>query len=445
MAAAGREAIGGTTGKAPKAKSGHPKIVAALVGLATLLAVFAIFSIWANRQALNTDNWVNTSDHILQNPEVQSRLSAYIATEIFANVDVEAELAKALPPKLQPLAGAAAGGLSQLAPQVAERALATSQVQALWSSANRAAHEALLELLDGGGDTLSTTGGDVTLDLSSLLAQVAGQIGVGEGLAEKLPADAGKLTILRSDEISTAQDVAKGIRGLPIVLTLLVLIFYGLAIYLAGPRRRQALRSAGLGFVFAGVLALLLRSISGHQLVNALTANEAAKPAVEAVWGIGTSLLITVAASAIAFGVLVFLGAWLAGPTKLATALRREASPYLREHPAGAAVAAGAVWLALIAWAPIAAFRKPLGILIFAILFALGAWFLRRQALREFPDGEAGLGDHLRQSWDNRRSRSAAAPESEVDQLERLGALHRAGDLSDPEFEAAKSQILSNS
>ena len=53
--------------------------------------------------------------------------------------------------------------------------------------------------------------------------------------------EAGTLTILKSDQISTAQSIAKGIRTLPIVLTLLVLILYGFAIWLAGPRRREAL------------------------------------------------------------------------------------------------------------------------------------------------------------------------------------------------------------
>ena len=47
------------------------------------------------------------------------------------------------------------------------------------------------------------------------------------------------MTILKSDELSTAQSVAKLIRELPIVLTLLALLLYGLAIYLAGPRRRR--------------------------------------------------------------------------------------------------------------------------------------------------------------------------------------------------------------
>ncbi len=267
-------------------------------------------------------------------------------------------------------------------------------MQTLWAEANRAAHESLLEVLDGGGKTVSTEGGQVTLDLGSLLTQVGEQIGVGDAIASKVPPEAGRLTILESDQISTAQSVAKAIRGLPIVLTLLVLILYGLAIYLAGPRRRQALRSAGLGFVAAGILALLLRGFAGTEVVDALASNEAARPAAEAVWDIGTSLLVTVAASAIAFGVLVFLAAWLAGPTKLATDLRRTAAPYLRSQPGAAAVVALAVFIALIAWAPVAAFHKPLGFLLFAILFAAGAEVLRGQTLREFPGTPAaGTGE----------------------------------------------------
>ena len=435
---------------APAAGGGHRKLSLSLIILATILAVVAIFSIWANRQALNTDNWVSTSDRILQNKEVDARLSAYLANQLFANVDVKAELEKELPTQLDALAGPAAGGLSQLAPKVAERALANPQVQTLWSTANRGAHETLLKLLDGGSDAISTEGGKVTLDLSAILKKVGEQVGVGEGVTEKIPPEAGELTILRSDQISTAQGIAKLIRTLPVVLTLLVLILYGLAIWLAGPRRRQALRSAGIGFVVAGALVLVLRSVAGHALVSSLVANEANKPAVEAVWSIATSLLVTVASSALTFGILVFLAAWLAGPTKLATALRREAAPYVRDQPAAAGIAALLLWLALVAWVPIAAFRKPVGVLLFLILFAAGAELLRRQTLREFPDAKAGeLGAGLRARLAARSHRGEGGPSApgaaatvEIDQLERLSALHRSGDLTDAQFEAAKAQVL---
>src|ERR1700760_311531 len=135
--------------------SGHPRIVAALLVVATLFAFLAIFSIWVNRQALNTDNWVDTSGKLLRNDEIRTQLSNYLADELFANVDVQAELEKTFPPRLAPLAGPAAGALHQLAPQVAERALATSRAESLWANANRAAHETLLKILNDEGSAVS--------------------------------------------------------------------------------------------------------------------------------------------------------------------------------------------------------------------------------------------------------------------------------------------------
>jgi hypothetical protein len=364
--------------------SGHPRIVAALVVVATLIAFLAVFSIWVNRQALNTDNWVDTSGKLLRNDEIRAQLSNYLADELFANVDVQAELEKTFPPRLAPLAGPAAGGLHQLAPQVAERALATPQAESLWADANRTAHETLLKILGDEGSAVSTANGEVTLDLGSLVSESGGQLGVAGKLASKIPPDAAQLTILKSDQLSMAQDASSLVRHLPIVLTLLALFLYGLAVYLAGPRRRQALRSVGFGFIVAGVLALLLRRIGEGSVTDALAKTDAVKPAVEAVWDIGTSLLVTVAVSAISFGILVVIAAWIAGPTRIATRLREEAAPYLRER--GTTYGAVAVvFLALVLWAPVVAFQKPIGMVLLAALLVLGTEALRRQTAAEFP------------------------------------------------------------
>jgi hypothetical protein len=419
-------------------------IVAALLVLATLIAFLAIFSIWVNRQALNTDNWVHTSDRLLQNEEIKTQLSNYLADELFANVDVQAELEKTFPPRLAPLAGPAAGALHQLAPQVAERALETSQAETLWSAANRGAHETLLKILNDEGTAVSTSGGEVTLDLKSLLSESSGKLGIAGKLAEKIPPDAAQLTILKSDQLSAAQDISKLVRKLPIVLTLLALILYGLAIYLAGPRRRQALRSAGFGFIVAGVLSLLLRGIAGGTVVDALAGDEAVKPAVEAVWSIGTSLLVTVAVSAITFGILVVIAAWLAGPTRIASSLRRDAAPYLRERRGTTYAVVGVVFLMLVLWAPVVAFRKPIGLILLAALMVLGTELLRRQAGAEFPDAAfGGFGDRVRASVPGRgAAEPAPVEESKVDQIERLSALKEKGALSEAEFESAKAEIL---
>jgi hypothetical protein len=367
----------------PSPKPGHPRVVVALLIVATLLTVIGIFSVWINRQALNTDNWVNTSTKLLQNEDVQGQLAIYLSDQLFANVNVEEELQKALPTKLTPLAAPAAGALEQLAPQAAEKALQRPKVQELWASANRAAHEALLKVIDGGGPAVSTGGGEVTLNLGTLLGQIAERLGVGGKIAEKLPPEAGQITVLKSNQLSTIQNIAKLIRRLPIVLTLLMILLYGLAIYFAGPRRREALRSVGICLLIAGVGTLILRGWVGKEVVDALAKAESVKPAAEAVWSIGTSLLVTVATSVIAFGILLVIGAWLVGPARFAARLRREAAPYVEEHRGVAYTVAGLVFLALIAWAPIHAFGTLLGIIIFAVLFTLGTEFLCRQILRE--------------------------------------------------------------
>lgn len=410
--------------------------------MATLITFLAIFSIWVNRQALNTDNWVNTSENLLQNEEVKTQLSNYLADQLFAGVDVQAELEKTFPPRLAPLAGPATGALKQLAPQVAERALETSQAESLWSEANRGAHETLLKILNDEGSAVSTSGGEVTLDLGSLVSESGGQLGVAGKLASKVPANAGQLTILKSDQLSMAQDISKLVRRLPIVLTLLAMLLYGLAIYLAGPRRRQALRSVGFGFVVAGILSLLLRGVAGNMVVDALAGDEAVKPAVEAVWSIGTALLMTVAVSAITFGILLIIAAWLAGPTRIATALRREAAPYLRERR-GATYAVVA-FAFLVLWAPVAAFEKPIGLLLLAALMVLGTEVLRRQAEAEFPDATfGGLGARVRASVPGRAAKPPAPPqESKVEQIERLSTLKEKGMLSEEEFEKAKAEVL---
>jgi len=141
--------------QAAKVKKGHPVIVGVLLGIGALLTFVAVFSIWINRQALNTDYWVGTSGKLLANEDIQQQLSTYLSDQIFANVDVEGKIQGVLPPALEPLAAPATGALQDAAPQVAQRVLDSSRVQALWAEANRNAHERLLQIIDGGGSAVS--------------------------------------------------------------------------------------------------------------------------------------------------------------------------------------------------------------------------------------------------------------------------------------------------
>jgi len=149
-----------------------------LLVLATVFGFAGAFAVWVNRQALNTSNWSSTSGKVLQNKQVQTALSAYLVHELFANVNVSADLQTILPKQLQPLAGPAAAGLQQLAGQLAPRVLASPPGQAAWVQANIAAHKELLRVLNGGGPVVSTRSGVVSLNLRTLVSQLAATVGL---------------------------------------------------------------------------------------------------------------------------------------------------------------------------------------------------------------------------------------------------------------------------
>jgi hypothetical protein len=65
--------------------------------------------------------------------------------------------------------------------------LKSSTAEDLWKDANRAAHEQLLAVLENKKEAVETEGGDVTLNLGSLVTNLADQVGIGSQLAEKLP------------------------------------------------------------------------------------------------------------------------------------------------------------------------------------------------------------------------------------------------------------------
>src|SRR4051795_10211294 len=207
----------------------------ALVFLASIIGFFAVFAVWAKRQGLQTNTRTHNSTELLANHDVQTALSTFLVDQIYANVDVEAELRKALPARADVLAGPAAGGIRQIAYNAALKALATTQVQEAWKQANAQAHAAFINLIEGGGSTLSTTGGDVTLNLEAVAEQVGSRAGID--VASKLPPDAAQLELVRSDELGFAQDMVNLLQKLALILPFVALGLYALAIYLARGRR----------------------------------------------------------------------------------------------------------------------------------------------------------------------------------------------------------------
>jgi hypothetical protein len=418
--------------------------------LAALVMFLAILATWANEQALNTDEWTKTSSELLEDEQIRTAVATYLVDELYANVDVAAELRRVLPGDAQRLAGPAAGGLREFAQRAAVRVLASPRVQEAWEDANRQAHRQLLDVIEDKGELVTTSNGEVFLDLRPLVERVGDRVGIGGNLSEKLPPNAGKLAILRANQLEAAQTGVNLIQNLAIVLPLLWLALWALAMYLAIGRRREALKAIGIGMIVAGVAVLILRGFGGDQVTDALASNAAVRPAAEDTWTIGTSLLTEITQSVIAVGLLLVIGAWLAGPTRPAVAFRRAAAPFMRERAGLTYGVVAAIFLILVVWAPVRAFTRPLPLLVIAVFMLLGTEALRRQAAREFPDAqlpEGGIREAIRGKASGARSAvSRGAPadphEARLKSLERLNALKEQGALSQEEFEAQKAAIL---
>jgi hypothetical protein len=363
----------------------HVVLVRVILGLASVVAVAAIFAVWANRQVLNADNWSDTSAALLADPAVKAQVADYLVDQLYANVDVAGELKAALPPRLQPLAGPVAGGLRQVATRSTLVLLGRPRVERAWQEANRITAQQFINIAEGRSGAITARGSAVVLDLRVVLLQLVQRIGLPGRVVGKLPSNAGAVTILRSDQVKTLQDGASALRGLALVLPILSLGLFGVAVALATGHRRETLLWAGIGLCTAGAVALVARNLLGNHVVDALAGAGPVRPAAEATWSIGTGMLRDTAQAAIVGGIPLVLAALLAGPSRAATAVRFRLAPSLREH-AGAAYAVLAVLLLLIvAWGPIPATHKVIPVLIMSSLAAFGLHLLRRQTLEEFP------------------------------------------------------------
>ena len=417
--------------------------------IAGFLLFLSSFAIWINRVALNTNVFTNTSSSLLDDPAIRSAVANRTVDELFANVDVQAEVEKQLPADYQGLAGPATAGLRQASYQIVNRALEQPAFQQLFKATLRTTHETLVEVLGGGGPRVSTENGEVTLNLRAIIDEAADRIGIGQQVADKIPADAGRIVILRADELETAQNGFQLLKTLAWLLPILALIAFALAVWLSDDRRR-AVRGTGWVLVAVGILGLLAANLTRNYVVDSLVAREDDRQAANNAWNILTELMRGSFRLMVVVGLLFVVAAWLAGPGRRAVSTREWLAPALKNRTWAYVVLAVIVLLLLFNTAVLDFAR----LLVLILLAALGAAWIelaRRQTLAEFPDASstflADTRTRMSNWWESRRAPSetrAVAPATEdiSARLASLAQLHSDGKLTDEEYAAAKAQVL---
>ena len=462
---------------AERPHKGWVRVLTALIGFLTVLT---ILTAWVDRQVFDTQEWGDTSLKLLQNPDIQKQVATYAVDELYANVDVEAELKDILPADLSGFSGIAAGGLRQVADSGAQQALSNPNIQDLWRQANETAQTTLVRIIEDDATVVSTTGGRVELQLRPLIIEIADQVGLGQQAKDNIPANVGSIEIVDSEQLSTVQTVAKIIKGTALITALLLLALIGLTVYLARGYRWVSLLWIAAALALGAVVVLVLRSVAEGIVVSQL-ANVDIQPAAEAAYSIGTDLLRSIAMSVIWSAVFLVFLAWLVSPNGAAESTRRFLAVPFGSYPGATFTLLGVVaFIFLVMGAGDQ--REFLIRLMIVILFGLGAWAFRRTLVAAYPDAEVPAisefgrraGDRAKGLWEDRpeflrRKRrdegpgpapgaesptevlpasgaAAPAPATDpetvrLDRLERLAAMHERGVLTDEEFAEEKARV----
>jgi hypothetical protein len=382
-----------------------------LIVLASLLALISALTVWSRQQLLDTDKFTSSSAKLLANDEIRSTLSSRLVVLLNDRVDVKSQLEENLPPRAKPAAPAIAAAIQNATGQIINAFLSTAQAQALWEQANRRAHTALVNVLEGkDAGPISTENGDVVLDLRPMITRIAERLGVGDRLKESASPDSGQIVLLKSSQLDAAQKSVRVLKALSSWLWIAVVALLALAVYLAHGRRRETLERVGFAVLIVGILVLVVRRFVGNAIVESVVKTEASKPAVHAIWAIETDLLRDIGLALFFYGLFALLSGILAGPSRAAVAIRRSLAPTWRQRPVLMYVIAAVLFLLFIAWGPSGGGRRLLGVLILAVLVGLGLEVWRRQTLREFPEGGQAI--------------APAAPEEETASSPSLPAPH---------------------
>lgn len=299
--------------------------VACLV-IGSLLLPVSVMTIWTRNLLLDTDRYVETVAPLASDPEVQDAVAARVSAKVSELIDVKSLAEETLPDRAQVLAAPIAAGANNLIQQATSRVIRSDQFAKAWTEANKVGHDGLVAALTGrNGDVISTEDGKVVLKLGGLVKEVLDRVDdqFGLDIASKVPAD--KLNVnfvlVDSQQLADAQAAVRALQKLAYASIVLALGFL-VASVLIMPDRRKGLLRAGVGIAL-GMVALKIGFSLGRELFLTNLPSGVQRPAVMGIlWDTLTRFVLQAVRTIFAVGVVLLVGAWLAGPSSAAVRIR---------------------------------------------------------------------------------------------------------------------------
>jgi hypothetical protein len=363
-----------------------------LIVIGCVLTPVGVVAVWTNNQVSNTERFVRSVSPLIENPDVQSRLTDRITTTIFTYVDVRGLADEAitaledqgLPPRLgdrltsltPTLASAVTGFVHD---KVAEL-VASPAVASAWNQALTTAHQQMNAVLSGESKTIVVRGDSVYLDLAPFIDLAKQRLSAAGLTAVNLVPDVHpSVKLAAAKDLVRAQTAYTTLNTVAGVLPWTVLLLFVAGVYLARNRFR-AMVGVGLGVVLSLLVLGAALLVARGLLVDKVPSGAA--PATAAGFDIVVTYLRLGLRALMVLGIVIALAGFLAGPSDTAVGIRRwtaghlhdlrggrangPVSRWVRPHVRGLRI--GAVVLAVLVFAFL---DQPTGAAILAIAAAL--------------------------------------------------------------------------
>ena len=263
---------------APVRRRWRSAMAVLLVIVGCVLLPLSVVGVWARNQVSDTDRYLANVTPLASDPGVQNAIADRVTAEIFGRLDLQATIdqtvdvlvARGVPAaaadRLRGLSGPLANAARGFVRDKVGEVVASNTFQQAWITANRVAHQQLVQALSGqSGGAVNVSEGTVSVDLGAfIMAAKQSLIDAGFTVAQRVPDLHPQFVLFSSRDLQQAQTGYRLLQRVGTVLPFVAVGLIVLGIYLAR-RHRRALVGAGLGvaasMLLLGVAIAIARSV----------------------------------------------------------------------------------------------------------------------------------------------------------------------------------------
>jgi hypothetical protein len=323
-----------TTGRPPRRKVRWRSVLSiVLIVLGCVLAPVAGVAVWTSNQVSDTERFVRSVSPLIDDPDVQNRITDRVTATVFEYVDVQALADEAIAAlEAQGLPVRLADRLETLTPTLASAVtgfvrdrvaelVASPRFEAVWDQVLTTAHRQAEAVLSGDSESIVIRGDSVLLDLAPFIDLAKERLSAaGLPFIDQVPEVHPTVELAQADTLVRAQTAYNTLNTVADVLPWIVLGLLVVGVYLARDRFR-AMVGAGLGLVLAMLVLAVGLLVARSMLVGAVPAGAA--PATASGFDTVVTYLRYGLRVLIVLGLVIALAGYLAGRAESAVRLRR--------------------------------------------------------------------------------------------------------------------------